>query len=134
MHIVQQIFIKELRRFQNIGHAGVFAGACNNVITHLLESRVEDVLRAGAATPAFIDEIESGCDTLDQATERLRNGESAVIEPAAAAAGQVAAAPDSAIAVSLEADREHHDAEAGAQRASLRVRADLIDRLVNASK
>ena len=108
------------------------AGAMNlGEFTHLLESRVEDVLRAGAATPAFIDEIESGCDTLDQATERLRNGESAVIEPAAAAAGQVAAAPDSAIAVSLEADREHHDAEAGAQRASLRVRADLIDRLVN---
>jgi chemosensory pili system protein ChpA (sensor histidine kinase/response regulator) len=108
------------------------AGAMNlGEFTHLLESRVEDVLRAGAATPAFIDEIESGCDTLDQATERLRNGESAVIEPAAAAMGQVAAAPDSAIAVSLEADREHHDAEAGAQRASLRVRADLIDRLVN---
>ena len=57
------------------------AGAMNlGEFTHLLESRVEDVLRAGAATPAFIDEIESGCDTLDQATERLRNGESAVIE------------------------------------------------------
>ncbi|MGB8241549.1 MAG: Hpt domain-containing protein [Azonexus sp.] len=108
------------------------AGAMNlGEFTHLLESRVEDVLRAGAATPAFIDEIESGCDTLDQATERLRNGESAVIETLPAAPGQAAVAPDSAIAVSLEADREHHDVETGAQRASLRVRADLIDRLVN---
>ncbi|HEX9195041.1 MAG TPA: Hpt domain-containing protein [Azonexus sp.] len=108
------------------------AGAMNlGEFTHLLESRVEDVLRAGAATPAFIDEIESGCDTLDQATERLRNGESAIIEPLPAAPGQAAVAADSAIAVSLEADREHHDIEAGAQRASLRVRADLIDRLVN---
>ena len=43
----------------------------------------------------------------------------------------LAVAPASAIAVSLDADRDHHDADTGAQRASLRVRADLIDRLVN---
>jgi len=108
------------------------AGAMNlGEFTHLLESRVEDVLRAGAATPAFIDEIESGCDTLAQVTERLRNGESAVIEPPPVAPGESGVAPASAIAVSLDAERDHHDADTGAQRASLRVRADLIDRLVN---
>ena len=48
------------------------AGAMNlGEFTHLLESRVEDVLRAGAATPAFIDEIESGCDTLDASDRAL---------------------------------------------------------------
>jgi chemosensory pili system protein ChpA (sensor histidine kinase/response regulator) len=107
------------------------AGAMNlGEFTHLLESRVEDVLRAGAATPAFIDEIEGGCDTLAQATERLRHGESAIIDPASLTPGQGGSTAVSTIAVATDADHDH-DIETGAQRASLRVRADLIDRLVN---
>ena len=107
------------------------AGAMNlGEFTHLLESRVEDVLRAGSATPAFIDEIESGCDTLAQATERLRLGEAGIPEPIVAAAGEAAVATVSKVAVPLEVERDH-DAETGAHRATLRVRADLIDRLVN---
>ncbi|MGA9395424.1 MAG: Hpt domain-containing protein [Azonexus sp.] len=107
------------------------AGAMNlGEFTHLLESRVEDILRAGTATPAFIDEIEGGCDTLALATERLRNGEAAVIDPATALPAEGGMARLSAVAVHLDTD-DHHDTEAGAQRASLRVRADLIDRLVN---
>jgi len=107
------------------------AGAMNlGEFTHLLEARVEDVLRAEAATPAFIDEIENGCDMLAQATERLRSGESAELDAtslvAAAAGGEAAAA----IAQAPDVDRDH-DVETGAQRATLRVRADLIDRLVN---
>ena len=105
------------------------AGAMNlGEFTHLLESRVEDVLRSGAATPAFIDEIESGCDTLAQATERLRSGETEVLQPLAVTPGEMQAV--SAVSVHLDTEREH-DAEAGAHRATLRVRADLIDRLVN---
>ena len=107
------------------------AGAMNlGEFTHLLESRVEDILRAGSATPAFIDEIESGCDTLAQATERLRRGEAGIPEPVAAPAGEAAVATAAAVAVPLEVERDH-DAETGAHRATLRVRADLIDRLVN---
>ena len=107
------------------------AGAMNlGEFTHLLESRVEDVLRSGAATPAFIDEIEGGCDTLAQSAERLRSGDTSIPQPLAAAVGEVPAAEVSAVAVHLDTDREH-DAEAGAHRATLRVRADLIDRLVN---
>ena len=107
------------------------AGAMNlGEFTHLLEARVEDVLRAEAATPAFIDEIENGCDMLAQATERLRSGESAELDAtslvAAATGGEAAAA----IAQAPDVDRDH-DVETGAQRATLRVRADLIDRLVN---
>lgn len=100
------------------------AGAMNlGEFTHLLESRVEDVLRAGSATPAFIDEIENGCDTLAQATERLRLGEAGVPEPIVAAAGEAAVATVSTVAVPLEVERDH-DAETGAHRATLRVRAD----------
>ena len=107
------------------------AGAMNlGEFTHLLESRVEDVLRSGAATPAFIDEIEGGCDTLAQSAERLRSGDTSIPQPLAAAVGEAPAAEVSAVAVHLDTDREH-DAEAGAHRATLRVRADLIDRLVN---
>ena len=107
------------------------AGAMNlGEFTHLLESRVEDVLRSGAATPAFIDEIEGGCDTLAQSAERLRRGDTFIPQQPGAAVGEAPVAEVSAVAVHLDVDREH-DAEAGAHRATLRVRADLIDRLVN---
>lgn len=108
------------------------AGAMNlGELTHLLETRVQDVVRAGPPTPGFIDEIENGCDTLAQAIERLREGPQ---EVAAASAEPLAdadadgAPPEQAVASSGEAEPE---AEAGGLRATLRVRADLIDRLVN---
>ena len=106
------------------------AGAMNlGEFTHLLESRVEDILRSGSVTPLVIDEIESGCDALAQASERLRRGEAGMPESVAAPAGEVANAV-AAVAVPLDAERDH-DGETGAHRATLRVRADLIDRLVN---
>ena len=107
------------------------AGAMNlGEFTHLLEARVEDVLRAEAATPAFIDEIESGCDMLAQATERLRSGEGPEIDADSMVSGAAVGEAASAIAQAPDVDRDH-DVETGAQRATLRVRADLIDRLVN---
>ena len=107
------------------------AGAMNlGEVTHLLESHVEDVLRAGSATLAFIDEIENGCDTLAQATERLRLGEPAIPEPVAPAPADAPVAKVSIVSAQQETEREH-DTETGAHRATLRVRADLIDRLVN---
>ncbi len=112
------------------------AGAMNlGEFTHLLESRVEEILRVGAATPAFIDEIESGCDTMAQATERLRLGEPSMPEPAAPQAVEAVAAGGAAeVQVSATQapamDREQ-EGEQAAHRATVRVRADLIDRLVN---
>jgi chemosensory pili system protein ChpA (sensor histidine kinase/response regulator) len=104
------------------------AGAMNlGEATHQLEARLEEMLRAGHVTPAFIDEIESGCDVLDQAVERLRAGPQ---EPVAAEASEVAAETLSAEGQLPSAETEA-DAEAGGQRATLRVRADLIDRLVS---
>lgn len=120
------------------------AGAMNlGELTHLLETRVQDALHAGSATAGFIDEIESGCDTLSQAVERLRSGPPAADEPPlalqppapAAVAPTVAEAavaqPVPPVARPVVAETEH-EADAAAQaRATLRVRADLVDRLVN---
>ncbi len=110
------------------------AGAMNlGEATHMLETRVEEAMRAGPASPAFIEDIESGCDMLAQAVERLREGPpepAPVIEtPAIVEPGQdEALAPVAQQAVPLDHEAE---TDAAGQRASLRVRAELIDRLVN---
>ena len=99
------------------------AGAMNlGELTHQLETRVEMALRAGAVTPPFIDEIETGCDVLMVAVEHIRHGEplAAVDEPKDTLPGQ---AP---VAVDMGGDKE---VDVG--QATLRVRADLVDRLVN---
>ncbi|MGE5492480.1 MAG: response regulator, partial [Actinomycetota bacterium] len=124
------------------------AGAMNlGEATHVLEARVEELLRSGTANLAQVEEIESGCDTLVQLAEHLQDGgapaeEAAPVitavpaiesvpdingttEAAAPAPTPVAPAP-AAIAVTAEAEPE-----GGAQKATLRVRADLLDRLVN---
>jgi chemosensory pili system protein ChpA (sensor histidine kinase/response regulator) len=104
------------------------AGAMNlGEETHQLEARVEEALRAGQATPAFVDEIEVGCDSLDQAVERLRAGPQ---EPEVPQASEQAteAHPEAGQPLPVESEA---DAEAGGQRATLRVRADLVDRLVS---
>jgi len=103
------------------------AGAMNlGEATHHLEARVEEALRAGQATAAFVDEIENGCDALDQAVERLRAGPQ---EPVVPEAPETAADAPASAGQSLPLETEV-DTEAGGQRATLRVRADLIDRLV----
>jgi len=105
------------------------AGAMNlGEVTHLLETRVDEAMRAGAATPVFLDEIESGCDTLALAVERLREGPQKPV--AEAASGTVAGQAPGLAGEPAQPDAEA-DAEAGGSTATLRVRADLIDRLVN---
>jgi len=110
------------------------AGAMNlGEATHMLETRVEEAMRAGPASPAFIEDVESGCDMLAQAVERLREGpqEPAVVveAPALEESGQdEAQAP---VATPLSPVEHEAESDASGQRASLRVRAELIDRLVN---
>jgi len=113
------------------------AGAMNlGEVTHQIEARVEEVMRHGQASPAVIDEIEAGCDTLVQSVERLRAGPQEGVIPELPAtpveeaepAAVVAAAPVVPQPVVHEPEGE---SEAAGQRATLRVRADLIDRLVN---
>lgn len=108
------------------------AGAMNlGEATHLLETRVQEALRSGGANPALIDEIEAGCDALAQATEYLRTGpdtETPEDEALTAEAGAVPVPVQGGGEALAEEESEH---ESGQQRAMLRVRADLIDRLVN---
>lgn len=108
------------------------AGAMNlGEATHLLETRVQEAIKAGSASSALIDEIEAGCDALATATEHLRSGPpeapAAEAEATAGATVEVAVAKPVQPAIS-ELDG---DGEGSGQRAMLRVRADLVDRLVN---
>ena len=109
------------------------AGAMNlGEATHLLEARVEEAMRAGPASVAFIEEIETGCDMLAQAVERLREGPQEPVAVESIAPAEVAVPVVSAAPVAQPAVAEHEaESDASGQRATLRVRADLVDRLVN---
>ncbi|MBS1189136.1 MAG: chemotaxis protein histidine kinaselike protein [Rhodocyclaceae bacterium] len=106
------------------------AGAMNlGEATHSLETRIEEILRSGTINLPLIDEIESGCDTLVQLADRLQGGGSEPQPAPADGAAPAANAPESTAAVAPAAAES--EAEGGAQRATLRVRADVLDRLVN---
>ena len=128
------------------------AGAMNlGEITHVIEARVEHASRDGSAALALIDEIASAFDAVQEIIERLQRGESlerpmvAVAAPAMQAATMAAAEPEGGPASPPEAARPaverrkdrlrlaaiEAENDATAQRAVLRVRADLVDRLVN---
>ena len=89
--------------------------------THLLETQIEETQAAGKVGDDLLNELETAFDTLAQAVERLRNGpppsEAALTETVAAAAAAATTAEP--------------EADTAAQNAVLRVRADLVDRLVN---
>ena len=122
------------------------AGAMNlGELTHHLESRVEEFLHGGATGSAHVDEIQAGCDTLVQIVDRLLAGESPelpppaavaeaspvselTVEPAAAPVAVQPVATTPAAAMPTHHEPEHEFAD---RRATVRVRADLIDRLVN---
>ena len=118
-------------------------------ITHAIETRVDEASRSGAVTLETIDEIHASLDAVQQIIERLQSGESlaqplattpepdAVPVPSAVSA---AATPAESGAVSTQAERRadrariaevEAEADPTAQRSTLRVRSDLVDRLVN---
>lgn len=113
-------------------------------IAHAIETRVERAHCAGGAAPEVIDEIDTAFDAVLHIIERLQAGES-LTQPSAPAddrALAALAADDAAPAFPVErrGDRERlldkavdgeADVDPATQRATLRVRADLIDRLVN---
>ncbi len=117
-------------------------------ITHAIEARVDEASRTGEVTPEMIEEIHSSLDAVQQIIERLQRGESlsqapattpglAVVPvPAVGTAVQVPEAIAVTAAIERRSDRARgveDDAETGSsiQRATLRVRSDLVDRLVN---
>ncbi len=101
------------------------AGAMNlGELTHLLETRVDEALKAGSAGAAPFDELEAGFDALAQTVEAFRAG--------AHLAPEVASVSVADAAVRAENVDTESEAEAsGVQRGTLRMRADLVDRLVN---
>jgi chemosensory pili system protein ChpA (sensor histidine kinase/response regulator) len=96
-------------------------------LVHAMESRVEQCSAEDVASNAFLDEIETSYDHAGAMIERLRGGEPSVPAPMPAVAEPAAPA---ATAIST-ATMEDLETELAAQRAMVRVRAELIDRFVN---
>ena len=113
------------------------AGAMNlGAITHAIETRVEEARRSGSAPPELIDEIDSTFDAICQIVDRLLRGESLDLPSEKSSAAQTLTPEVSqhsgpvapASALPLPEEMAH---ESVTELAVLRVRADLIDRLVN---
>ena len=123
-------------------------------LTHHMETRVENALAMKALPPTLFDELETSYDRMGLLYDRLTNPQAAAQplppeeEPAAAPSAAAPSAPaqaapqaDAAAAPRAAPTTAAPKAEApgkpaeqdptAATRAVLRVRADLIDRLVN---
>jgi chemosensory pili system protein ChpA (sensor histidine kinase/response regulator) len=120
-------------------------------LTHHMESRVENALALKALPPALFDELEVSYDRMGFLYDRLVNPQAApppepaapapaaadeptraaAPAPAAAAAPAAPAPPGAASPAAAPAKPAAEADPAAASRAMLRVRADLIDRLVN---
>ncbi len=135
------------RLFHTLKGSARMAGAMTlGEITHAIESTVEQADKAGSAPPELIDDVEAAFDSVVQIVDRLQRGETAVpaapdaapaAVPVVAATAAVAGtgeppapadAPAAAVPVPVA---ESGGDEAAAQKAVIRVRADLIDQLVN---
>ena len=116
-------------------------------ITHAIETRVDETNRSGEVTPEIIDDIHASLDAVQQIIERLQSGESlaqpqAAPESASASISAADSAAPTAEGVSVAAPIERRsdrprggeadvETDSSIQRATLRVRSDLVDRLVN---
>lgn len=93
-------------------------------LVHSLENRVESAVQAGGATPSFFEELDQSLDRASFLLDQLRGRPPGVAE----APGAVAAAAPTEAAQGISAEEEEGLL---ASRATLRVRADLVDRFVN---
>jgi chemosensory pili system protein ChpA (sensor histidine kinase/response regulator) len=112
-------------------------------LTHHMEARVEYALSLGTLPGTLFDELETSYDRMGLLHERIQNPDAAAAEPAPAAEAVVAPVAEApavpvlvpATATLLEAVAPQRavaaEREAIAQRAMLRVRAEVVDRLVN---
>jgi chemosensory pili system protein ChpA (sensor histidine kinase/response regulator) len=128
------------RLFHTLKGSARMAGAMNlGELTHAIETRMDEAQRTGAVPPEMIDDIDNTFDVIVQIVDKLQRGESLdplveVPDDATSATAMEAAVgvDDGAVAVDRGAAASPEgDTEATEQRAILRVRADLIDRLVN---
>ncbi len=99
-------------------------------LVHGIETRLVQGTRSGRPAPAFLDEIDTFFDRALTMLDNLMQHGGA--QPAAAdtiESAQAEAAPAEEIAFEDAASSD--SAEAAAQRAHLRVRAELVDQLIN---
>lgn len=149
------------RQLHTLKGSARMAGAMGlGELVHNLETRVDHAATHHAATPQFFEEVDVTFDLVHQIIEWLKDGAEGpmpgsvvstpvepIVAPQAEAPASVVPAVETASApvqpspaasqATVAGDAEHSqlldlaESEAQQQRASLRVRADLVDRLVN---
>jgi chemosensory pili system protein ChpA (sensor histidine kinase/response regulator) len=118
------------------GSARVAGAMTLSEIAHLLEARVDQARRAGAASAKLIDGIENDFEAIRQIIEGLPRGETMAAEDGVKAcsdaSGQAETAPTPEDIVPGERRGRPVDVESDApSSAMLRVRVKVVDRLVN---
>ncbi|RDE50206.1 MAG: response regulator [Candidatus Accumulibacter meliphilus] len=129
------------RLFHTLKGSARMAGAMNlGELTHAIETRMAEAQQAENSPLELIDDIDNAFDVIVQIVERLQRGElgDAPVDVSDEAAGKIASDAEftrtaAGHDVPAEAPEQQQEGESdtGEQRALLRVRADLIDRLVN---
>ncbi|MHB1358591.1 MAG: hybrid sensor histidine kinase/response regulator [Rhodocyclaceae bacterium] len=98
-------------------------------IVHSLETRIEV---SSDITPGFLDEIEATYDRTALLIDKLRRlGSVDAVDPAATAAAMVTDAVSPAPTSAIHRESAAAPGEEALARPSLRVRAELVDKLVN---
>ena len=114
------------RALHTIKGSARMAGAMRlGELTHNMEAQVLTALESGHLPPQLFDTLESEFDRMGDVLEQLRSGPQPEAEAAAATPEITAPARTAAVAAALAAEPE------AAVKAMLRVRADVVDRLVN---
>ncbi len=107
-----------LRALHTVKGSARMAGAMRlGQHTHALETQIENMLHAGTTNPAAFDELLANYDQAQLLFEQLQQPAAPVLQPAAA--------PEPAALPAAPAD------EQAARAPLVRVRADILDRLVN---
>ena len=112
-------------------------------LVHGMETRIEQAAALNALTPAFLDTLDASFDRVSALMDRLQNGETEVVaeqievpvssvqsEQIVEAVPHLAEAPIPHVVAREESHHDVPEAEVSA-RNLLRVRADVVDKLVN---
>ena len=114
------------RALHTIKGSARMAGAMRlGELTHNMEAQVLAAVESGHLPPDLFDTLENEFDRMADVLEQLHHGPQPEAEAAAPAAMPIAAEKAAALVTALGAEPE------AALKAMLRVRADVVDRLVN---
>ena len=113
-----------LRTLHTVKGSARMAGAMRlGQHTHEIETQIENMVHAGTTTPAAFDEVLANYDHAMLLFEQLQNPAAAAASPHLDVAAAAGAAPQAAATPAAE--------PGPARTALVRVRADILDRLVN---